>query len=67
MDRFQYGLPDPQEQPAAWIADCANDECMQEIFLGDEVIIDEDGNYYCSERCYIRWTGARYVQAGWEG
>jgi hypothetical protein len=64
LDRFAVGLADPQEHPAAWIADCA--ECQSEIFLGDRAIIDDGGNYYCDHRCYIEATGARYVEAGLE-
>ena len=67
MDRFEQGFPDPQAHPAALIAVCENNECMQEIFLGDKVILDEDDRYYCSEFCYVRGSGARYIEAGLEG
>ena len=66
LDRFAYGLPDPQQQPIDLVADCANEDCMQEIFLGDHAIIDDDDNYYCCEQCYVRATGARYIKAGLE-
>lgn len=64
LDRFAVGLEDPQEPPAVRIADCAS--CESEIFLGDRAIIDDAGNYYCDERCYLCATGARYVEAGLE-
>lgn len=66
MDRFQQGLPDPQEQPVAWFADCANEDCMQEIFLGDQAIYGADGHFYCSEHCYVVGSDARYITAGME-
>lgn len=60
LDRFAYGLPDPQARPAAVVATCC---CGDDIFVGDEAISHED-NLYCGYRCLMEDIGAVEVNAG---
>lgn len=66
MDRFEYGLPDPQAQPIALAGYCAAQGCQEEFFLGDEVL--QLGNeHFCGARCLAKHLGAEWVGAGMEG
>ena len=64
LDRFAYGLPDPQGVPEKKVGFC--NTCQSAISLGDEVI-ELDGDYYCDYRCLMKHLGARWVGAGMEG
>lgn len=64
MDRFQYGLPDPQDKPAALVGAC--EHCGTEILLGDEVIEYSD-ELFCDAKCLMNRIGAEEVCAGMEG
>ena len=66
LDRFAYGLPDPQERPAARVGECTYEKCQSAIYLGDEVV-ELDGDLYCDAYCLMKHLGGRYVAAGMEG
>lgn len=52
LDRFAYGLPDPQADEAPEVAACAY--CGRPLRLGEPVLKDaESGDLYCDSRCYI--------------
>jgi hypothetical protein len=64
LDRFAYGLPDPQDVPEKRVGYC--NTCQSAIFRGDEVV-ELDGDLYCDSKCLMRKLGARWVGAGMEG
>ena len=63
LDRFAYGLPDPQDVPEKKVGCC--NTCQSAIMQGDEVI-ELDGDMYCDSVCLMRKLGARWVGAGME-
>lgn len=63
LDRFAYGLPDPQEKPAAVVGNC--EHCSAEIMLGDEIIEYSD-ELFCDTRCLMKRIGAEEKCAGLE-
>lgn len=64
MDRFAYGLPDSQAEPAAVIAKCSCG-CGEDIYFGDEAI-EYEGDLYLEYRCLLKGIGASWVNAGEE-
>lgn len=57
LDRFEVGLPDPQEAKVNIYA-CSYDKCDIPIESGENVyVLDED--YYCSAACLHQAIGAR--------
>lgn len=47
-DEYIYNLME-QGQEAQVVATCEN--CLAELYSGEEVIEDADGNYFCDEAC----------------
>jgi hypothetical protein len=66
LDRFSQGAVDVQDRPLDWVADCADIFCQKHIHFGDRCIIDENGDHFCNERCFIMGNGAKTVRAGTE-
>ncbi len=48
-----YNIPDPQAREPAVITHCAH--CDEPLYLGDEVVRDESGKWFCDEECYFHW------------
>lgn len=59
MDRFEYGLPDPQEAKA--LRHC--DECGAEIYAGETVWV-HGSERFCTNECLFDFIGAFTVTAG---
>ncbi|MGG4032985.1 hypothetical protein ABEV74_04645 [Paenibacillus cisolokensis] len=57
MDRFEQGLPDPQEKPVDPIGECEYDECLPPIYAGQK-IWKRGNEWYCSCKCMARAMGA---------
>lgn len=59
MDRFEQGLPDPQE--AKVVGYC--DECSGEFYEGQEVLtIGQDR--VCNFKCLVSYIGAETITVG---
>lgn len=54
MDRFEQGLPDPQQ--AKVVAICANPACDGEIYEG-QYVDHFDTTLYCCTRCLFETEG----------
>ncbi|MEK5058605.1 hypothetical protein BK126_03170 [Paenibacillus sp. FSL H7-0326] len=61
MDRFEQGLPDPQE--ADVIEYCANETCGNEIYQGEKAVTYGDA-LCCSFKCVAVIMGAYEITAG---
>ncbi|MGG1598516.1 hypothetical protein [Paenibacillus naphthalenovorans] len=61
LDRFAYGLPDPQEQEPPQVAQCTY--CSEAIYADDEVT-DVEGELFCNDACFRRHVGGCIVRAG---
>lgn len=66
LDGEHIGRPDPQDKPLDFVADCSAEHCRERIYFGDVCYVDEHGDYFCSEYCYVRGTGGAKVKAGME-
>lgn len=60
MDRFEQGLPDPQE--AEVFGYC--DDCDGEIYKGQEYVRVGTEAIFCSLKCYALASGAIEITAG---
>jgi predicted nucleic acid-binding Zn ribbon protein len=49
LDRFAQGLKDPQQEEP--VTHCAY--CGGEIYQDERVIL-HDGDYYCSDNCFVQ-------------
>lgn len=59
MDRFEQGLPDPQEMKV--VGHC--DECGGEIYEG-QTVISFGADRLCNSDCLINYLGAVTISAG---
>lgn len=67
LDRFAgVAIADPQDKPLDWVADCGEIFCGKPIHFGDRCILDENGDHFCNESCFIAANGAKPVRAGTE-
>ncbi|MFD2752426.1 hypothetical protein ACFSUM_18735 [Virgibacillus siamensis] len=60
MDRFEQGLPDPQEVEV--FGHC--DECGGEIYMGQYYVKVGLEEMFCSMKCYALASGAIEIMAG---
>ena len=58
LDRFAYGLPDPQAAEPRIIGKCKH--CDELIYAGYEHVI-LDGDYFCDVYCFAKYMGAEEV------
>ena len=58
LDRFAYGLPDPQEKEPSFVGTCKH--CGTLICEGEfHVVLDDD--VYCDSFCLAQSMGALFV------
>jgi len=58
LDRFAYGLPDPQAHEPKVIGKCACG-CGEEIVEGYEYI-EYDGEWFADTSCFLKYHGAEW-------